>query len=56
MCIIKIVTFKRSFNVTYYKELLIMERIHSLSGSKFFPLRVDHLKRDAIEENHCLIQ
>ena len=27
------------------------------SGSKFFPLReVPILKRDAIEENHCLIQ
>ena len=27
------------------------------SGSKFFPLReVPILKRDAVEENHCLIQ
>ena len=29
----------------------------ALSGSKFFPLReVPILKRDANEENHCLIQ
>ena len=27
------------------------------SGSKFFPLReVPNLKRDAIDENHCLLQ
>ena len=41
------------------KELLLKERIcsQSPSGSKFFPFReVPILKRDAIEENHCLIQ
>ena len=41
---------------SYYKELLIKDRIRS-SGSKFFPFReVPVLKRDAIEEGHCLIQ
>ena len=40
----------------YHNELLFKERIRS-SGSKFFPLReVPILSRDAIEENHCLIQ
>ena len=42
---------KRDF--PYHKELLSKERIRSL----FFPLReVPILKRDTIEENHCLIQ
>ena len=37
----------------YHKELLLKERIRS----KFLPLReVTTLKRDAIEENHCLIR
>ena len=42
---------------SYYKELLIKERIGSLwerilsfKGSSHF------LKREAVEENHCLIQ
>ena len=39
----------------YHKELILKERI--CSGSEFFPLRkVPILKRDAIEENNCLIQ
>ena len=37
-------------NCSYRKEF-------APSGSKFFPLReVPILKRDAIEENYCLIQ
>ena len=46
----------------YHKELLLKERICSLweqilKGSKFFPFEeVSILKRDIIEENHCLIE
>ena len=44
----------------YSKELLIKERIRSLSGSKFFPLRQlkrrSYLERGTIEENRCLIK
>ena len=40
----------------YAKELLIQERIRSL-WERILPLReVPILKRDAIEENQCLIQ
>ena len=41
----------------YHKELLLKERIRSFFRSEFFSLReVPILKRDAIEENHCLFQ
>ena len=40
----------------YYKELLKKERIHSLLEQILSFKRSYHLKRDAIEENHCLIQ
>ena len=53
----------RSANVvkvtfSYFKELLIKERIRSLWEQILsFPLReVPALKRGATEENHCLIQ
>ena len=37
-------------NFSYRKEF-------ALSGSKFFPLREGPImKRDAVEENHCLLQ
>ena len=40
----------------YHKELLLKKEF-APSGSKFFPLRVvPILKRDAIGENHWLIQ
>ena len=36
---------------------VIFHTIWNYSGSTFFPLReVPILKRDAIEENHCLVQ
>ena len=60
-CIIKIVHIQgRSPNVVsdfpYHKELLLKKRTHCLE-STFFPLReVPILKKDAIEENHCLFQ
>ena len=40
----------------YYKELLIKERIRSLWELTLFFKKVPILKRDAIEENHNLIQ
>ena len=46
----------RSRDFPCHKELLLKVRICS-SGSKFFPLReFPIMKRDAIEENHCLVQ
>ena len=40
-----------------HKELLFKQRIRSLFGSEFFPLREDaNMKRDAIEEYHFWIQ
>ena len=38
------------------KELLIKERISSLWEQILSFQRSSHLKRDTIEENHCLIQ
>ena len=40
----------------YYKELFIKERIRSLWEQILSFKRSSHLKRDAIEEKHCLIQ
>ena len=45
-----------SSNVPYLKELLLKERIHPLWEQILFLREVPILKRDAIEENHCLIQ
>ena len=39
-----------------YKELLIKERIRSIWEQILSFKRSSHLKMDAIEENHCLIQ
>ena len=39
----------------YYKELLIKERIRSLWEQILSFKRSSILKRDTIEENHCLI-
>ena len=48
MCLIKIVTFKGGH--------LMWLKSHKEFTGKFFPLReVPILKRDVIEENHCLI-
>ena len=41
---------------SYYKELLIKERIRSLWEQILSFKRSSHLKRDVIEENNCLIQ
>ena len=38
----------------YHKELLLKERIRSLWEQIFLLREVPILKRDAIEENHCL--
>ena len=61
MCIIKIVTFKGGHlsgkrDFPYHKELLLKERIRSLWEQILSLREVPILKRDAIEENHCLIQ
>ena len=60
-CVMKIVYIQgrspnRASDLPYYKELLFNEEF-APSGSKFFPLiEVPILKRDEIEENHCLFQ
>ena len=61
MLVIKIVTFKGGQcdkgDFPYYEELLNKGKNLLPCGSEFFPLReVLILKRDAIEENHCLIK
>ena len=40
----------------YYKELLIKERIRSLREQILSFNRSSHLKREAVEESHCLIK
>ena len=47
---------KSVFPYYMYKELLIKERIWSLWEPILSFNRSSFLKRDAIEENHCLIQ
>ena len=60
-CVIKIVTFNGGHLMCksyfpYHQELLLKERIRSLWEQFFFVLReVPISKRDANEENHCLI-
>ena len=39
----------------YHKKLLLKEKIHSL-WEQILSRDVPILKRDAIEENHCLVQ
>ena len=42
-------------DLPYHKELLLNERIRSLWEQILYFKRIPILKRDEIEENHCLI-
>ena len=61
MCVIKIVSFKGGHlmwksDFPYHKELLLKERIHSISEQILSLKRSFHFEKKQIEENNCLIQ